>query len=236
MELSPTMQFFLVVGGAGPSTAAFALTYREAGIAGMRKLCRRGLLVRFGFREWLLILLLPQVVTIAAAAMFAPYPIGEPPSELLAHPWRIGVYLILFVAGAALEEFGWRGYAQPGWAARLGDLRASIVVGVAWALWHLPLFFIPGLGHAQLSFPAYLTLTVAAAIVIGDLLRRTGGSVAAAVGFHAAMNMSLTVFPPAGNDKSDQRMLWCVAALYVVAAGAVVVRSRLRPAGSLGVT
>jgi membrane protease YdiL (CAAX protease family) len=58
--------------------------------------------------------------------------------------------LIGFVFGA-LEEPGWRGYAQEALQRRMSVLAASLVVGVFWAAWHLPLFFITGTYQAGLG-------------------------------------------------------------------------------------
>lgn len=50
--------------------------------------------------------------------------------------------LLILVLTASLEEFGWRGYAQDSLANQYNWLKASVIFGIVWALWHLPLFFI----------------------------------------------------------------------------------------------
>ena len=52
--------------------------------------------------------------------------------------------LFTLVLTALLEEFGWRGYAEDSIASYTSWFKESIIFGIVWGLWHLPLFFIPG--------------------------------------------------------------------------------------------
>jgi len=52
--------------------------------------------------------------------------------------------LSVFLVGPFPEEFGWRGYVLGRLQQRWNALISSLILGVIWAAWHLPLFFIPG--------------------------------------------------------------------------------------------
>lgn len=84
------------------------------------------------------------------------------------------------------EELGWRGYLQPRLSARFGPVRASLVIGVLWALWHAP----TAIGHWE-TFPPFIVAVVAGAVLIGWLWQRSGGSVLACVAAHAGINLGL---------------------------------------------
>ena len=101
--------------------------------------------------------------------------------------------LVGFVAGG-IEEPAWRGYAQRGLQRRLPVVVASLVIGVAWALWHLPLFFLEGtyqqtLGVGTAAFWGFQAGPVVLAVVYGWLYNATGGVAFAAVAFHAVGNV-----------------------------------------------
>ncbi|WP_082663009.1 CPBP family intramembrane glutamic endopeptidase [Thermococcus sp. 2319x1] len=49
---------------------------------------------------------------------------------------------MLFLGGPLQEEFGWRGYASPRLQANHSALVSSVIIGVLWAFWHLPLNFM----------------------------------------------------------------------------------------------
>jgi membrane protease YdiL (CAAX protease family) len=54
-----------------------------------------------------------------------------------------GLVAALFI-GSLQEELGWRGYALPRLLSRWGGVRASLVLGAAWACWHIPLYGLDG--------------------------------------------------------------------------------------------
>ena len=58
------------------------------------------------------------------------------------------------------EEVGWRRYAIPGLQARYGALLASLILGVLWALRHLPVFFHSDTLYSNLPFVLFLAYIV----------------------------------------------------------------------------
>ena len=86
------------------------------------------------------------------------------------------------------EEVGWRGYALPRLSARVGLAPASVILGVIWASWHLPLFFFPASDTLGQSFPLYLVQVTALSVAVAWLYWRTGGSLLLVMLLHAAVN------------------------------------------------
>jgi membrane protease YdiL (CAAX protease family) len=133
-------------------------------------------------------------------------------------------FFSLVVGGQSGEEVGWRGYALPRMAERLGLGGASVVLGVIWAVWHLPLFYIlPTADTFHQSFPLY-------AVAIAWLYAHTRGSLLLTMLFHAAINntkdiVPAVVSPPPGTwALSPSRVAWIGLALMWVAAGFFLVR------------
>ena len=115
-----------------------------------------------------------------------------------------GFFLLIgFIAGA-VEEPGWRGYAQEGLQRRVPVVAASLIVGVFWAAWHLPMFYIAGTYQATLGIgtPAFWTFFLA--IVVGCpvyawLYNATGHVTFAAVFYHALSNLVRELVPDVSN-------------------------------------
>lgn len=98
------------------------------------------------------------------------------------------------------EEIGWRGYALPRLAARIGLARASVILGIIWALWHLPFFFIPGTDKSGQSLPLYLLQVTALSVAIAWLYWRTNQSLLIVMLMHAAVNNMKDIVPSAVNQ------------------------------------
>ena len=113
----------------------------------------------------------------------------------------LGALAYTLIAGPLSEEFGWRGYVQPRLRRYYGRIVVTVVIGAAWGLWHVPLFFLDGTGQHDkglvsqqglLFFLGLFPLTYTILFVS----ERLGGGVWAAVLLHAAWNLSEQLVPP----------------------------------------
>jgi membrane protease YdiL (CAAX protease family) len=97
------------------------------------------------------------------------------------------VYGVSTLLGGPLgEEPGWRGFALPRLQARLGPAKASLLLGLLWAVWHLPLFLTRA--WSSTNFPTYLLIVTGLSFSMTYLFNLSGGSVVAAMAAHAFFN------------------------------------------------
>ena len=197
----------------GPSLAAFILVYRSNGKGGLMRLLKRAVDLNIPFRWLSAIVILPLVMT--GTAMYLHILSGgslAPPRMLLPGPTGIPLtfIFIFLLQGPVPEEFGWRGYVLGRLQPKYNALTASLIVGVMWGIWHLPLFYI-----GYLLFPAwaYLIAVLAFSVLFTWLYNNTGGNLLVALLFHTMINFSIALFPP-----TEQQTFLYLAALYVVAA------------------
>jgi uncharacterized protein len=191
-------RWLVYLGGLGPMAAGVGMTYAAAGRDGLRELWSRVIDPRRIPLHWLAIALLVPLFAmagaVAVAAVGGAMPGAVDASQLV---MRIGspaglVAFAFFVLifGPVPEEIGWRGYALDALQARWSALAASLLLGAAWALWHAPLFFIPGY-YADGAPPDPVLFTVA--ILVHSVLytwiyNHTRRSVLAAILFHFMIN------------------------------------------------
>ena len=105
------------------------------------------------------------------------------------------VGLLSVVVAPVGEELGWRGFALPRLQRRLGPAWASVVLGIAWGIWHLPFFLLPPSSEAMPPFILFLGSCVAETFIFTWLFNRTGGSVFICMVYHAATNLALKTIP-----------------------------------------
>jgi uncharacterized protein len=130
--------------------------------------------------------------------------------------------LLINPLGGAWEEPGWRGYALPLLLRRHSALVASAVLGVIWALWHLPLF-LTGL----VPWPD-AALVFALSFVFTAVYLRTAGSVLIAFLLHASINGAGAFFLGLFAAEERVRMYWISAALCAVIAIIAIAVNRTR--------
>lgn len=226
--------FFL--GTIAPSLVALALTARADGREGVGALLRRILHWRVDVRWYVFALGYMATVKLTAAlvhraATGAWPPFGQTPLFIMAAAIAISTWV------QAGEEIGWRGYALPRLTARLGLGRASLLLGVIWAVWHLPLFLIPGIETSGQSFPVYLSQVTALSVAMAWLYWKTGGSLLLTMVMHAAINNTKDIVPSGISAEmnplalSGSLITWLTVTLLWI--GAAYFLSRMRTAESL---
>jgi membrane protease YdiL (CAAX protease family) len=135
------------------------------------------------------------ILTILGVSPLAEHPASLVYITLLVMPSVNGLATAFMGAGPIGEEPGWRGYALPKLLKRSGDIRASLVLGVFWALWHLPIMLgVPEWrGGLDIGFflPSYLIGVLSLAYVLTKIWRWSHGSIILAIWFHGLVNFTV---------------------------------------------
>jgi uncharacterized protein len=186
----------------GPFLSGFVMTGATEGRAGIGRLLRRFVLWGVGL-GWYLFVLLGAPSILALAAVLLPGALGsiEGLAPLAPLPLLILFVFVFFLGGPLAEEPGWRGFALPRLQRLYGPLVGSLILAPLWALWHLPLFFVPAWETPPtiLNFILYLTAVTVMTIVFTWVFNNTKGSLLIAILLHAAVDTSyatlIVLFP-----------------------------------------
>jgi len=186
----------LFLGIFAPAIVALSLTARAEGSDGVMGLLRRLVKGDVGVRWYLFAAGYMAAVKLAVALLHRVF-LGAWP-RFGTEPWYIILGATIFslvVGGQSGEEIGWRGYALPRLANRFGYAGGSIVLGVVWALWHLPLFFVREADKYGQSFILYTLQVTAISVAMAWLYQRTNGSLLLTMLMHSAINQSKGIVP-----------------------------------------
>jgi membrane protease YdiL (CAAX protease family) len=172
-----------LIGGFVPSLLAIFLTWKKEGLAGLRILGQRILQFKLGWRWYVFTFM---VVIIGTAGQLTI-------NKLLGNTFngylfwaQLGSFLPLLIIGPLSEEIGWRGYALERLQTRWNALTSSLIVGLVWALWHLPLFMMVGTSQYELGIPfiGFLVNLMASSILYTWLYNNTKQNLWSAILLH----------------------------------------------------
>jgi membrane protease YdiL (CAAX protease family) len=185
---------FIFIGGSMPSILAVIFTGIQHGKSGIKALLKSLLIWRVN----------PLWYAFALLFVFAVYHLPYLICNLLGDTFPVYIgkeyYLIpIHFIGAFIfwgpmgEEFGWRGYVLPRLQAKFNPLISSIILGVIWAAWHLPLFFISNSSQYGNPFSNYIMQVIGFSIFYTWIYNNTKGSLLLAGLYHAASNYTANV-------------------------------------------
>jgi membrane protease YdiL (CAAX protease family) len=183
-----------LIGVFTPALVAIFLSWREQRRVGVIALLSQVLRAPSHFAWYLFAASYFLVIKLLAALIYRVV-VGEWPvfgHDSLALMAAAMIFSTPFQAG---EELGWRGFALPRLSNHLGLSLASLILGMIWAAWHLPFFFLAGADKFGQSFPMYLLSVVALSIVMAWLYWRTRGSLLLVMLMHSAVNNTTNIVP-----------------------------------------
>jgi membrane protease YdiL (CAAX protease family) len=193
-------------GLAGPTCAAIVVERRHGGRSGVRQLLAQGHPRTLSGRRAAGALVAQPLMMLGAARISG----GSLELKRIDPGQAIGQ--IWVVIG---EEFGWRGFVWPRLLPILGPQGATLVVAALWGLWHVPMFFVPNSLQSKDSAVQF-AMAILAWSYVHSLLQLDEPSVATAMLFHAAANITNSVVGLPGSQRVLTGVYACVA---IAAAG-----------------
>ena len=184
-----------------PAIAAGILTYRRSGKMGVKEFLKKAVdFKKVKNKLWYL-----PALFLAPAIYLASYGVmrltGLPlPDPIIIPPLMVPAFFIMFLIGDTGEELGWSGYAIDPMQKRWGAVKAGLILGAFWAIYHSVTF-------VQTRHPASWIVwqcikTVGMRMVLVWIYNKTGKSVAATNLYHVTDNVSAFLFPNYGSHYS----------------------------------
>jgi membrane protease YdiL (CAAX protease family) len=206
----------------GPSLAGIVLARVVDGRSGLRDLLSRMSLARVPAR-WYAALIIPPILVLGVLLFLKTFV-----SPAYA-PNHFFVGILFGIPAGFLEEIGWMGYAFPKMRSQNDGLTPSILLGLLWALWHMPVIDFLGTAtpHGKYWLPFFLAFTLAMTamrVLIAWLYTNTG-SVLLAQLMHVSSTGSLVVLSPPGVTALQEVMWYALYGAVLWLAVATVVRT-----------
>ncbi|HRQ65925.1 MAG TPA: CPBP family intramembrane metalloprotease [Xanthomonadaceae bacterium] len=214
----------------GPLAAALIVLGITVGRDGVKDLLRRMITFKAAPRWYAFAVLLPALMVGTAAAIAVALG-AQMDVQVNAEELALRVAFFMFFVSLG-EEPGWRGYLLPMLRKRHGLLAASLLLGVVWSIWHIPVMFEE---FPPSILPAFVINVLAASVVLAWLYEHSGGNIVVCMVLHTAVNAigAGAVFQWFAGD-SLVMLWWVYTALWTSLAVAIGWHMRTAGASDVG--
>jgi membrane protease YdiL (CAAX protease family) len=164
-----------------PAIAAMVLVLSYGGISGLKAFLSRLRLLRCS-PGWVAFVLFGLPIVFMVGSLIKGGPLFAPLPPEGAEPVFAVMFMMIFLG--PVEEFGWRGVAQPLLQRHCAPIWAGLIIGVVWGVWHLPAFYLSGTVQSGWRFAPFFIGNVMLAILVTPLFNKARGSLLWPMLFH----------------------------------------------------
>lgn len=211
---SPFIQLLGILFSIGPALAAVFMAQMIQGKTGIQTLLQGLLKWRVGLVWYLVSVLGPIVILIMGQALTTLMGLTGTFAAVPRDPFLFVAAIFTVILSNTGEEIGWRGFLLPHLQKRHNALSATLIVGILWGFWHLPLVFLTGSPMAQ-SPLIWLISIVASAFIYTWLYNSTQGSILLVALFHSSLNIFGAFIP--GVSPIAYAFVNCMVAITLIA-------------------
>jgi len=184
----PWLWILFILGGLSPTYVSYIVLRKNGEVAGFKAWLKNVFHFKAKIRHYLLVLVFVILffgIQIAVSGMTEMQPL-----------YMFFLMLPVVFVGGGLEEAGWRYILQPQLDRAYGFTVSSVITGIIWWAWHIPLFFIPGTGqHDFIDFWMYAVNIIGMTFFYGVIIRVSGrAGVWLSVLTHTLMNAAFNTF------------------------------------------
>jgi hypothetical protein len=192
-----------VIGGFVPSLTGIYLTYYYEGKTGLKNMFKNAIKIKMGFKLYFLVIIVNIYLSLSLILL----------NNILGNSFDFSQFLLqlpmlapLIILGPLSEEFGWRGFAIKRLLKVLSPNQTSLLIGLAWSFWHLPLFHIVGSSQYEFNIPfsVFLITVTASSFIYTYLYIKSAGSIFSAIFFHWIYTYMIQVV----NSTIDRSLLY----------------------------
>lgn len=189
---SPSLFFIIggIISGIAPSMAAIIVTRISEGKEGVEKLISR-IKKSSSFKFYWLSFAIVPIVTILTTII----------SNFTIRSYSLNIVVPMIIMGLVWplfssfgEELGWRGYILPKMLTKYSALKAGIILGTIWEIWHLPMHYIAYKDYGIYMIPAFLVIgfinIILQSVIMTNIFVRSNGNLKLMIIYHYTITSS----------------------------------------------
>ena len=209
-----TAFILFLIGGFVPSLVGITLTLIYEGKEGLKKLFLSAINTKIGISS--LIIIMVYVIALGSLQLIL-YTLLGGSFDFSQFIIQLPTILPLIILGPLSEEFGWRGFLQKRMDIEFSPVSGSIIIGVVWSMWHLPLFYMIGTSQHDFNIPfiPFMISIISSSFIYTYIFYKSKGSLFAAILLHWIATYILQVVASQITRTRIYNIMECLPALII---------------------